>query len=329
MTKQGIAAVNDTGVAILSRNIESELIKEITYDAFESKAFGIAYTSERKYILFTPNTSSSEYPTTAWVYNQFTGAWTKWNFSCTAGLVNSADDKLYLGSKGYSSSAEWIYRENKTFTADDYFDDAFQVRIDEVVSTYVVKISGTFKSYATVGWTIRQVMYATQETLTAKITAVDYDTDEITVDTALDWSTDYVNEVNLYKPIECKIKWCPQTCENPGILKHFRDLTVLFRQHEDADVQIGFETNLRPDYEEVEYEVRDMDNYGDFGWGTVEWQALDSTYVQMIRTLIPRNKARAHWISIKVSGANAFAPFSIVGASMQFINVSERATNDG
>lgn len=95
---QGIVAISDIGVQVISRPIEDQIIGLISedYTSLKTLSFGLAYETDRKYCLFTIASDSDNYPTQAFVYNTFTQAWTTWLKDAKHAIVNSSDDKIYL-----------------------------------------------------------------------------------------------------------------------------------------------------------------------------------------------------------------------------------------
>lgn len=323
MTLQGVVSISDTGVAVVSRPIEQQLLRLIQYPNFASTTFAISYESERKYILFCVASDTQSFPTQAYVYNSFTNAWSRWSYVATCGLVNKDDDKLYLGGKLESYADAWVHKERKSFTTDDYVDDDWACYISAVTSSTQLVLSST--ENAVEGYWIRQVDALTGVKTLAKITDVDSDTNTITVTPAsANWSTDPSDASTIYKPITCRVKWVANTAQNPGIMKHFRDATLLFRQDSAATLDIGYETNYRPDYLYTTVATINAGNWGDFGWGTYPWGGLDPTFGQPLRVGIPRQKQRCMWISFSVEGSNAFSSFALGGISTNFEIVSER-----
>lgn len=325
MTLQGVVSISDSGVAVVSRPIENLLLPLIQYSNFETTTFGVSYESERKYILFCVNGENQSYPTQAFVYNSFTNAWTRWTLDPlpTCGFVNKADDKLYYGGKleGYQES--WVHKERKTFSSDDYVDDDWGVLIQTVNSTTELELNRT--DDCVVGYWIRQYMSTEGTYNLAKITAIDTDTRTVTLSPAQsNWSNDPINPVTIYKPITCRAKWVANTAGNPGMIKHFREASLFFRQDSTANLKIGYETNFQPGYTYTEKSLEYTGTWGDYSWGTVPWNGVDDTYNQPIRVGIPRQKQRCLWISFSVEGANAFSSFSLAGISAHFETVSER-----
>jgi hypothetical protein len=94
--------VTDTGVSVLSRPIETALIPS-QYVMPEDWSFGVAYESERTYLLWTGTTQSVSgvalvRPTVCYSYNLFTQAWTSRTDPQLCGATTVADDVLLLGT---------------------------------------------------------------------------------------------------------------------------------------------------------------------------------------------------------------------------------------
>ena len=127
-TTQGVAQVTDTGVNVISRNIEDKLL-EITREgfAFNTASFGVSYETDRAYLLWTVTESTDTVATQCFRYNAFTGTWTRWDLEKTCGIVNQRDNKLYLGA----SDLNIIEVERKGLDRTDYADRQF----DNIVTT--------------------------------------------------------------------------------------------------------------------------------------------------------------------------------------------------
>jgi hypothetical protein len=126
LTSQGVVTVTDGGVQVISRPIENR-IKEITREnyAFTTQTFGVPYESERSYHLWTVTSPNDTVPTQCYRYNTFTNSWTRWNTSKTCGIVNFADDKMYLGA----GDINYIEKERKTLTRTDFADREYTLNI--------------------------------------------------------------------------------------------------------------------------------------------------------------------------------------------------------
>jgi len=116
LTNQGVVSISDTGISVVSRQIENLLIPLLQFNGFKSATFGVSYESDRSYLLFTVKNSTDTKSTVCYRYNVFTNQWTKWDMTKTCGLV--VNDKLYLGAGDVNK----IEQERKNFARTDYAD---------------------------------------------------------------------------------------------------------------------------------------------------------------------------------------------------------------
>lgn len=121
-TTQGILNVTEAGVSNppISRPIDIDILpltKE-NYPNFSTATWGVGYESDNSYIVYTVEQQSDTEATIAYRYSTLTASWTTFDKTDTCGIVNIADDKLYLGAGDINS----IEQERKTFTRHDYAD---------------------------------------------------------------------------------------------------------------------------------------------------------------------------------------------------------------
>lgn len=130
LTNQGICAISDTGSQIISRPIENEILKLTRAgQVYCQMTKGIAYETDRKYILYVTSTEdTSKYNTNftmAFVYNYMTNTWTTWKYSgITAAVAQgsslySNNDKIFY----QHATEEFILIEKKTNSHLDYYED--------------------------------------------------------------------------------------------------------------------------------------------------------------------------------------------------------------
>mgnify|MGYP003344444472 CR=1 FL=1 len=119
-TTQGISAISESGVAIASRPIDTEVLKlqSSNYPAFKTATFGIGYPSDNSYLVWTVSKLGDTYATQAFRYSSLTSTWTKYIKTNNCGVLNPTDDKLYLGV----SDADYMEQERKSFNRTDYAD---------------------------------------------------------------------------------------------------------------------------------------------------------------------------------------------------------------
>lgn len=119
-TTQGISAVSEGGVQIISRPIDIDIIPRASanYSNFKTATWGLGYDSDNSYIVFTVSKQEDDVAMIAYRYSNLTNSWTTWDKSSVCGIINPADDKMYLGP----SDTNYIEKERKTFSRLDYAD---------------------------------------------------------------------------------------------------------------------------------------------------------------------------------------------------------------
>jgi hypothetical protein len=130
LSTQGVVSVSETGVQIISRDIEDK-VKAITcLSNYPTRTFGVGYETDRAYLLSTVKTASDTVPTQMFRYNIFTRAWTQWDKSYNCGIVNPQGDKLYFGA----ADTGIVEVERKNCDRTDYADRQFDrlVSVDGV-----------------------------------------------------------------------------------------------------------------------------------------------------------------------------------------------------
>jgi len=78
----------------------------------------VGYESDNSYTVYTTNEVSDTVGTIGFRYSNLTNSWTTVDKTATCGILNPADDKLYLGA----GDINFIEKERKDFTRYDYAD---------------------------------------------------------------------------------------------------------------------------------------------------------------------------------------------------------------
>jgi hypothetical protein len=157
MTKQGIATITESGVALISRKIEN-LILDVTTSQFDYKykVFGVGYENDRAYLVFTQTKKADTYATQCFRYNIFEQTWTKWTVPATCGLIRKLDDKAYFADP----VRKYVLKERKDRAREDHADRNFDLFItSNAVNGAVVRLSDI--SEVTAGDVIVQTQYVT------------------------------------------------------------------------------------------------------------------------------------------------------------------------
>lgn len=307
-TTQGVCAVTDSGVQIISVPIEDELLELSSeqYVNFTSASFGVAYESARLYMFFTVTEEEDEFATQAFVYNSLTDSWTRWPMSRTCGVVNTAINKLFMAKPNSGQ----VLIERKSFTNDDYADEQYEITISSVDSLSQVTIVSATNVLA--GMTLVQ---GPRRTLIEEVNGF--------VLTLTPVNGLEVGTADVYTPIENTLEWLPIDAENPGILKQFSEISLFFKNAAFSEILATFATNISTGEETIALSNGSSPGFGDLPWGQGPWGgALGGSAV--LRTYVPREKQRGVWIIIRLETNEAFTGFSLQGISLMLNQMSSR-----
>lgn len=119
-TTQGITTTSESGVQIISRDIDVDILKlaSSSYVNFKTLTWGVGYESDNSYTVYTNQQTEDEVATIGYRYSNLTGTWTTIDKTNTCGIVNPVDDKLYMGAGDVNK----IEQERKDFQRTDYAD---------------------------------------------------------------------------------------------------------------------------------------------------------------------------------------------------------------
>lgn len=380
---QGISTVTDTGVSIISRPIETEVLSLLTNPNFETKTFAFGYETDRKYILFTTSNSTDTQATQAYVFNVFTNTWTKWDLEKQAGFVFPTDDKIYLAPS--DENIVNVERKSKTFR--DYYDDVLDVNLSSFTGLQltfssvdsiqvgdliyqsdnryaVVTAKDVLSRTVTVNldrddWLINfsgsasNAIYTTSSNQISNIsstsnlkigmsvtgTGIPLNTtiQNITSSTAFTITNTPTTAVSsgggisfsstgatqVFKAYEATVEFTPQIGKNPGILKQFRDMSVMFKESYMYNFSVGFNSDLSNSLQTVSFEENQPGTWGLAPWGQFAWGGNEVS-PSIIRTYVPREKQRCSQIKIRMTLREAYSFFRLNGFSIIFTNISER-----
>lgn len=157
LTTAGVASIKDTGVEIESKNIENYINSSIRNNNYGKYSFGLASETDRAYYMWITEKSSDASATQCLRFNTDTTSWTVWDVAKTAGVINSSDDKIYLGA----SDTNQIEKERKDLERTDHADREFTVQLlAQGISGNTITQLSTFTNVE-IGDVIHQVQYLT------------------------------------------------------------------------------------------------------------------------------------------------------------------------
>jgi len=307
-SEQGIVAVSENGIQIISKAIETTLlqISSPQFTNFESATFGVSYESDRQYQFWTVSDESDQTATQGFVYDTITTTFSRWELSRSCGLVLRADNKLYMGNP----DDLYVYQERKNFDRTDYADNEFDVTIVSSDGTEVILVD---TSDCEVGDLLKQ------SGLEAIINEV---VDATTLAVSLDepWAA---GAASVFQGIDTSVEWVPNSAANPGILKHYSECTILFKDAAFRSIDVGFQNNLSDDFAEIELPTPAGQGWGEFPWGERPWDSPGGKPASL-RTFVPLEQARGSWLNFRVSNREAYSSFSLAGISAEYDEMSSR-----
>ena len=312
LTTQGVVSVSDNGGPVLSRPIENQLLQleGAGLSALQAYSFGVAYESERQYVLWTISSSSDTYGTQAFIYNTFTKTWTRSTRQQTHGLVLTSDNKMYLTNPTSSN----ISQERKNYTYKDYSDESFS---NNITSVNGLNLTLTEVNTISVGDLIYQ-----SDSVNSIVTAINDTTSVVTVATQLNGWT--VGSCGVLKSIPCLVQWLPNTAGNPGYLRHWRETVLILKQNLFYTASLNFFNEIDYTIDEVPITGNPYLGWGLYPWGSQPWGSIVNS--KPFRTYVPRNKQRCDLLTIQFQCQNAWGQFQVEGLSCIFNTIGERVS---
>lgn len=316
LTTQGVVAITQNGVSIMSRPIEKGLTDLISqnYTALQNTSFGVAHESARAYYLFCVSNSTDTSPTQYYRYNYVTNTWVHSFMQKKCGGINPVDDRLYLGNSLLNS----IDTQNKSQTYADYADYESTQTISAVAGTQVsISSSDTIKPGS--------IIYQSS-TVFGTVASVNSITGVCT--TTLPTSL-VAGSADILAPISTEIEWVPLAFSNPGLLKQYREASLLFKSDFNGTASVIFSSDVSPSNISESIAGGNVGGWGLFAWGGSSETPLGVPWGgdprrRPIRILVPRNHQRSSLLNIKFAHSYAYSPWQLQGVSLIGNNISER-----
>jgi hypothetical protein len=312
-TTQGVMLVNESGCEIMSRNIQGEILNLASslYPNFPTLAFGLGYQSDNAYILFLQKNPSDTYSTLQYRYNWITQGWTTWDISCTAAIVNTANDRLYL-----ATPQGFILEERKTFTNSDYADETIAINITAVGASTL-----TLTTSVNVGIGDQIAQTTLGVTSTCFVLANDTTTNIVTVTTTTGFVTGAATDTFA---IDSTITFMPTSCGYPAFIKKFTTWNFDFSPVNFNQVTATFTTDFYANPESVALTPKYANTWGTFPWGTQPW-GITAQMLQPISTYSTKNTSIGHWTNVSLNLQQAFSGFGLAGYAIFFNFLGERS----
>lgn len=316
MTSKGVLAVGEgAGVRPVGGDVEGELFRlsSDAFTGFDELASGWAYEADNKYYLAVPRVASDVQPQQVLALNVKTGQWTTpFVAPRSCGLVLDRDGRMYMGAPTLAR----VTQERKAFTRYDYADSELAVDIASATGTAITLTSTTG---ITPGWTLVQGLTE------SVILSVD-STTELTVTDEREWNAGAALAV---EPISVQFELVPLAAGNPGVVKQWRECTVLFDSATFDSAELRFSNNFDAVFQPVRLSAAQTGAaWGGVPWGEGIW-GEGAAAERTIRTLVPLEMQRAHWLVVGFRASQAYSNFAILGLSLLFEGGSERFKGGG
>ena len=311
---QGICNVSSGGNQILSRNIERDIIQLSALPNFADLAFGTAYESDRKFILWSPSNATDEVCTQEYVYNWITTAYTLWTRSVGAAIVNQSVNKLYIAD-GEGN----VFQERKSLSNTDYVDEEYSITINSIDSSNL-QMTLSDSSDVITGDIFQQTVLGTQ--YTTQVTGNNISTGVVDVTTTTGFTT---GSADGFRSITTLLQYTPITCGFPNNMKKFSNWKFAFTNANFDTLDVTFTSDLYSVPETVEISPINSGGWGaePGGWGTVPW-GVSSANEQLIACNPSLNTSYARYIIVKLSLTEAFTSLAFDGLTCSFDVVSNR-----
>lgn len=297
LTDQGVVRVTETGVNVVSRDIEPALtaLFGAALDTVRELAFAVAHESARMLVLYLPTSATSTKCEQAYVYNTATQAWTgPWTLSATCGLHDGPSDVLILGD----GAANRLLFQRNNRTDSDYRDPEFAATLASS-SGKVLQLSST------VGITAGdRIVQGVADELVASVDSAT----QLTLRSTATWSP---GAVTVFPAIPARAVFNPVTAGHPALGKSFRDMSVMFQQASLTAAVVESSTDLAP---AVVSTPLAFDSYGFGAWGSFPW-GNPTKALQRIFPL-PNGQCAQLTVGLRVREAAAF--WQLAGFTVEY-----------
>jgi hypothetical protein len=311
-TTQGFVSVVGGSVGIISRPIENSLQPLLTnaVAGFKSAVFGVGYETERLYLCWMPTAVDETTCAQAFVYNVLANCWTRRTDTRGCGRV-SPTDLLYLGS----TTTNTLVKERKTFAYSDFADETYSVTITTGGSSSVI-----------VSTPVAVGDYLIKSTSRALITAYDAGTGTATISREAGSPSFTTGAATVHAGYQCTLIYNPQTGGEPGLLKQFQEVTLLF---DTADFSLGNITSTNSRADTTGTDSSSVSSALALNEGA---SILLGTYTLLPgtgRMLLPLENQRNYRLGVGFKIREARARWRLCGYTLEAVPGSSRVTRNG
>lgn len=314
LSNQGVVSISESGIEVISHEIEPELIPLLPVTALPDYTTGCAYESERSYYLSTITQSSDVVANQTLVYNTQTKTWVKHTYAIEAAIVEPSTDKLYFSKPAVAS----IFIERKDFADTDFADPEFSITIIALTGTTCdFSISGATPD---VGWAILQ---GTTHLNIESITVIPGGYRAVlTDDPPASWA---VGAATIYPSVGADWEYHAWTAQgNADLLKQCSHVGVLtddtLGANSVSSLVVTYSSNFDPEKEE-NTTTQPGQGWGG-AWGSSPFGGTGDDFGYP--DLVPRNKQYCTRLYVGVKHKNAREKLSCAGVAFSYVVAGDR-----
>jgi hypothetical protein len=306
-TTQGIVAINDTGVEIISRPIEKILSDAFNAYSVKERAFCVANELERTLHVYVPSANAE--PLQAYVYNTITRTWTRQvitsqgtSLSMYSGATG-VDENKNLHHSLLTTTGKLLIQRNTNTNADyqDIGGTAKTADLGVAADVAFFTLNPGFQA----GDIVITNLGTTHQVSGIIDNVTDFEVYFTTTDVPLAATT-----FALCTAISSSWQYAPATAQNPDTLKMFRQANVLFQNAHAKSMSVEFSTELKTTPESQTINLETL-----AGQWTPTWDGVERPYNQSI--LIPQEMRRGTRLNVKVTLNSPVQAFSVNGLSIR------------
>lgn len=323
LTNQGVVAITDNSVEIISRRIENAIEPIVGLETIESEAAAIAYESDRTYRLSVPGPSDTA-RTVTYIYNTINDTWTESTLLFSGGVVGPGN-VLYMISDGGE-----LQRERKTgrrydFCGQNYATLVVSVALDGLSAVVTVTVGSPAAGDIIV-----------HDNVISRVRAVAAAGSDWTVTFYKPTNLAASDSVELYKGYRSEVRFSPFHAGLVGRGKHFAQLQIHQRQNNITRLSVQFATQSFGGSEITEWllsSVSSTSGWGNEPWGFFPFGLADGINLlqtsqagPIVRIWVPKFAARTTWIQPILTHDEAGEDMQIQALSWSVRAYQERVT---
>jgi hypothetical protein len=311
LSNQGVVTITESGVQVISRDIEPLITPLFQNSSLSSYTFGWAYETEKLYCLSTITNVDDTAANQTLIYNWSTRTWVRDTFAVKSAIIEKTGDIQYF----IKASDLRLFKERKSFTDSDLADVETSITITSISGSTVEFTSSTAPE---VGWVIKQgttgIAIDSLTTISGGYRAV------LANEPPGSWAA---GSADLFPSVGFDIKYHPWTGKSPELLKQVSEAAILGDDTPGASSlsALGIVYSSNFDQEEDEHTVETSG----VGWGGA-WGGPwgDASDIYGYRDYVPRNKQYCTRMYVGVKHRRALERIAVCGVAFAFVWASDR-----